>query len=549
MFLLHRQLKNKFLILSLCSFIYCQFDVDFSLESKFAKDSNSSFKNPTFFENYLDVNLYIDDLYIFTQLEYSYPPLMGPNQNSLSDAINMVYVEFFNDQVEFTLGNLFSMYGMGLSLHTYEDQNIDYDNSLYGFQTIYTLNDSYSLFILAGKRNILSRVSPQEITPSISLQNRVLSIGLNGMKDNLSFQYLTMMYEQDYDYNDILSISSLPTMLGDYLVENHLESMIEYEPDYKMKNLEHNIGFNFYSDFFEIVYERALIYYHKIYGERQEGYREYMSTYFNLFGFNFILEHKDYNTPYLYSHFSNPPIVSRESNSILASRNLHTVNFNNEIGHQLEINKTFESGLNIVFNYAFAMHYNENDKPENFKSLYTYLMESLVGVSNILNNKNNISNFIDYKPYRQVYLEFSNWILQENLYYKIGYDYYHEYLYDKTVLSKTYPMQFTYKLNAGSSVTIYFEIQDEVKNDAKHRYYYLSPSYNHFGKWTATLFYDIEENGDNWLGLDYTININDLNQLSVFYGSQKGGLVCANGSCVIQPDFEDGLKLTYRTSF
>ena len=40
-----------------------------------------------------------------------------------------------------------------------------------------------------------------------------------------------------------------------------------------------------------------------------------------------------------------------------------------------------------------------------------------------------------------------------------------------------------------------------------------------------------------------------LNQLSVFYGSQKGGLGCANGSCVIQPDFEDGLKLTYRTSF
>ena len=91
-------MKNKFLILYLFSFIYSQFDVDFSLESKFAKDSNASFKNPTFFENYLDVNLYLDDLYIFTQLEYSSPPLMGPNQKSLSSLVNMMYVEFFNDQ-------------------------------------------------------------------------------------------------------------------------------------------------------------------------------------------------------------------------------------------------------------------------------------------------------------------------------------------------------------------------------------------------------------------------------------------------------------------
>ena len=221
-------MKNKFLILYLFSFVYSQFDVDFSLESKFAKDSNASFKNPTFFENYLDVNLYLDDLYIFTQLEYSSPPLMGPNQKSLSSLVNMMYVEFFNDQVEMTLGSLYSMYGMGLSLHTYEDQNIDYDNSLYGIQTVYGLSDSYSLFMLAGKRDILSRVSPQETTPSISLKNRVLSIGFNSIGENLNFHYMTMMYEQDYDYDDILSISSLPTILGQYLVDNHLEAMIEY---------------------------------------------------------------------------------------------------------------------------------------------------------------------------------------------------------------------------------------------------------------------------------------------------------------------------------
>ena len=57
------------------------------------------------------------------------------------------------------------------------------------------------------------------------------------------------------------------------------------------------------------------------------------------------------------------------------------------------------------------------------------------------------------------------------------------------------------------------------------------------------------KDGDSWIGGDCTINMNNSDQLSLFYGSQKGGLVCANGSCVIQPDFDEGIKLTYRTSF
>ena len=64
-----------------------------------------------------------------------------------------------------------------------------------------------------------------------------------------------------------------------------------------------------------------------------------------------------------------------------------------------------------------------------------------------------------------------------------------------------------------------------------------------------SLFYDYEKSIDKWIGADYTWNINNLNKLSVLYGSQKGGLVCANGSCIIQPDFDEGLKLSYTTSF
>ena len=39
------------------------------------------------------------------------------------------------------------------------------------------------------------------------------------------------------------------------------------------------------------------------------------------------------------------------------------------------------------------------------------------------------------------------------------------------------------------------------------------------------------------------------NIVSFFIGSQKGGLVCANGTCVIQPDFKNGFKITSKLIF
>ena len=111
-------------------------------------------------------------------------------------------------------------------------------------------------------------------------------------------------------------------------------------------------------------------------------------------------------------------------------------------------------------------------------------------------------------------------------------------------------MQYAYKFKGGNSITVYAEVQNKYDNHSisEYEYIYLSPSYNHFGKWSLTFFSDIDLEDKDSYAVDYTINL-DNSQLSLFFGSQKGGLVCANGSCVQQPDFEDGLKVTFRTSF
>ena len=63
--------------------------------------------NANFFENYIDVNTFFDNgLYVFSQFEYSVPPLLGTTSNQIDDIINVFYGQYSNDKYDLTFGNL-----------------------------------------------------------------------------------------------------------------------------------------------------------------------------------------------------------------------------------------------------------------------------------------------------------------------------------------------------------------------------------------------------------------------------------------------------------
>ena len=158
----------------------------------------------------------------------------------------------------------------------------------------------------------------------------------------------------------------------------------------------------------------------------------------------------------------------------------------------------------------------------------------------------------------------------------------------------------------GSSVLIYFEQQwreKELNQDINYLYVsetefgisgeantegsslekaneqYLSISYKNKNYGTFTLFIDQEKNtkkyfdidineeieiekNKRWNGFQWTYNFKTKEQtskitqylfgnskLSIFYGSQRGGLICANGICAIQPEFQNGFKISYNRMF
>ena len=159
----------------------------------------------------------------------------------------------------------------------------------------------------------------------------------------------------------------------------------------------------------------------------------------------------------------------------------------------------------------------------------------------------------------------------------------------------TLPNQFSYNFGNGSSLSSYFEFQWISNNFNRDKVYldsvdvsltytdevynrYFTLSYRHPSKWTITAIYDYSsfdptnpdgfntnpdddnflEHGlrqlgidikNKWFGVEFLKDFSNNHQFSVFYGSEVGGLRCANGVCAYQPPFMDGLKIAFRSIF
>ena len=243
---------------------------------------------------------------------------------------------------------------------------------------------------------------------------------------------------------------------------------------------------------------------------------------------------------------SNSPIVYRESVSALASRNSHTMNWNDETGHQFNVDRHINDMMSIELNLSIASKHKASSDNSNFLDILSISESSYMR-----------------SPFRQFYLGSSGWFLNDKLYYKIGFD---DFVQVKTVgissqhtKAVTIPMLFTFT-RGENSITTYIEGQiktekryDEnggkwvLEQEVEYTSRYFSLTGNYKGRVSLTFFHEDEwaPSYSNWIGYDVTYNLNPTTQFSLFIGDQKGGLVCANGVCAVQPDLNDGVKLTY----
>ena len=576
-------------------FYFLQGGINFNYESKYGDGSNvDDFTQDTtsyyYFENLLDINYSYNNFYIYAQLEYSDPPIYGYNKTQVDSLIESYFIEYSNSSLVIKWGDLQSLYGYGLDINMFQDQSTDFDNRVEGFELKYSPSDIADFFFISGKGNYGAKSSGSLRLNDLYFDHDLDAYGMQLYSDFGDFSISSSTKKTYYlggVYNNIItSDSRLSIDLQDYIFSDF--SLFNLDSEVESKGL--NISYSKTLGVFDIYIENQSNIYNKILreDENEDGYLNYFSLSGDLGGFNLLYEYKDYNMLYYMPVISNPPLVFGETTSVLISRIQHNINFADEIGHQFELRNNIND-ISLLMNISIGMKHSGIRNPnafyfdDEFNLVYeTYDDVSFSDIFSftdmahlLLGGDSPKMNFLDedlraHKPFRDIYFEVNGWEMDNSFYYKFGY--LSHYSYDnasgKNYQSYTIPTQFVVGLKNQNSLTLYYEYQ-KTKNlvanfdnsdydEDVYKYNYMSLSYHINGFGSITYFSDKEniqyyiDGSDKtrfWTGIELSLELSSTMQLSIFKGSQKGGLVCANGVCAVQPSFEDGIKVTFRALF
>ena len=92
-------MMNKLVIVLLLGIFLSQ-QVSFNLESKYGNGTEMTPSDTTdynYLENLLDINFSYNNLFFYTQLEYSNPPIYGYNRTVAKDMFNTYVAEYSNN--------------------------------------------------------------------------------------------------------------------------------------------------------------------------------------------------------------------------------------------------------------------------------------------------------------------------------------------------------------------------------------------------------------------------------------------------------------------
>jgi hypothetical protein len=564
-------------------------DVNFSLETKYGKDKS----NYKYSENILDISTFHDNISFYSQLEYSDPPLLGISQNSFNNMKPIVYIDYMTDFLNLKIGNISTLFGRGTSLNLSQDQNSDFDNTVNGIILEYFYSN-FNFTLLKGGNKFYSRTNPTQNSPDRFVDNELNFLGASYTYKSLLFGYglkkqsinldkdnlmIAMTFPGRNQFvNNILSLDGLVITDGEFvglgsalLADQNLFTIDETVNQFIFNFMGNNsdlyidMTFNNYDSFWNTLNEgndalQGLLAVGSISNEKITGRNTYLAYSTYILNTGISLEYKNYDLPnYFLQTSASPPTLFKESNSILASRNPHKIDFLNETGLQFEINKPLSNGMKLIINYSVSSKHDLSNS-KSFSELYNYDFDN-----------HDLDEGTGLDPFRQIYTELNGWLFDDKFSYKIGLDIYDEIYFGngpKFVSAVTIPIQFSYSLGNYNSFSSYIEYQNATSDDNKKNVatdekiikeidaYYISTTYNFRGMFSTSIFIDVENSEENsnikeneWLGFDLTCNLSTDSQISLFYGSQKGGLVCANGICAQQPEFNDGIKVTLRTIF
>ena len=193
--------------------LFAQLEINYSYEMKYGDGKQVNRTNPNdssplieeygYIENILEINTtFSNGVYLFTQLEYSDPPVLGESIKGL----NRFYLDYYWDKLYLKAGDIYSLQGRGLTLNLMQDQTIDYDNSVRGIEARYNVLDNFLLYTIIGQSKYKYRNNLANREKDRSLNSKLGFFGFE-YEDDLIGDMSSAMILNDISSDDIKNMT------------------------------------------------------------------------------------------------------------------------------------------------------------------------------------------------------------------------------------------------------------------------------------------------------------------------------------------------------
>jgi hypothetical protein len=266
-------------------------------------------------------------------------------------------------------------------------------------------------------------------------------------------------------------------------------------------------------------------------------------SYSGIPGFGATLDYKDYRYDVVNEEdrdpnrasrmlpIANPPIVRKEHSFTLLSRNPHVVDFNDEIGWQLDLFYAVTPTLTVSLNGSQSSRH------------YGYATDNGIRTTYELESSMMPTNDKMFSPYWEGYGEVE-WYFEETSFIRAAFDTRSETQYEAnlghTTSSVNLPVRIEYMLNEEYGLGA--SLEQQWYHDsflAKPDYFneFLGLTISKAGGWSATVRSefttdDADPSGKKfWLAGEFSYRLEQTHVVTLMVGSERGGLICSNGIC------------------
>ena len=546
------------------STLYSQVNITNELEVRYGNSANDYNYNELIFDTRISLfkpNYMIEGILSF---ERSNPPEIGLDERGLRKYLIGYYKE--NWSLEF--GDIYQTWGRGLILNQLDYQNLDFDTGAEGVGFKFSKpNLSVNLIVgdLALSKSTTSHSGYNPRIPNYFIDQFIYGADFNHFIKGFNYGLSILAVEENsQDINHNLSNFRISK---DYSAGDIFLSLIR--KDSKKDNFDQN----------------------------KQGSGFYLSNTNYLSNWSITTSYRsmkiDINDPIsrdnLSENFGNALDIQRSPTGYylhtfrLLSRTTQEVNLNDEIGLEFQVSGPLNSNNIVAINFM---------KSSSTKQWYQILGGEWAGKENSFFPTSDNSAY----PFEEIYLEFSGYSKNGNIYYKTGIDFQNEVFNvlsnssenksNEINKSQTVPLLLSFNTGSKWSFEMQLEYQklktgfkniiisDVADIDDLYSFHsllsekyqinkFISLSTNFDQKWTfnfsvettnadeSKLNNDSNENFDSsnsWksFGVSYKFDTDDT--LQVFYGSIRGGLDCTNGVCRYIQSFDDGLRIDYTSN-